>query len=166
MPESTRFLPILAALAALGAAACSNSQDRATDAACAADGIIASDGWARATRPGQQMGAAYLSLCNGTDAPDRLVAASFAGAAATELHASTVSEDGVASMTPVEGGLELPPGEAVAMAPGGTHIMLIGLESPLAEGDKPSITLEFENAPPQTLVLDVRAPGEGEHGGH
>lgn len=164
MTKLRGFSPFFAALAALGAAACSNSQETAV---CAGDGVAASDAWARATRPGQTMGAAYVRLCNGTGALDRLVAVTFDGAEAAELHTSSTTEDGVASMAPLENGLALPPGEIVTMAPGGTHIMLIGLEGALSEGDKPSITLHFENAPQRMLVLDVRAQtAEAEHGAH
>jgi copper(I)-binding protein len=37
-------------------------------------------------------------------------------------------------MRPVEGGLEIKPGETVTFKPGGYHIMLVGLKAPLQEG--------------------------------
>jgi hypothetical protein len=37
-------------------------------------------------------------------------------------------------MRPLEGGLALPVGHDVSLAPGGIHIMVMGLGSPLEEG--------------------------------
>jgi hypothetical protein len=112
------------------------------------------------------MSAAYLRLCNGADVSDRLVAVSFDGAAAAEIHTTSVSEKGVASMAPVEGGLELPPGQMIVLEPGGAHIMLIGVAEPLAEGEIQSLTLQFENAEPLTVPFAVRSSQDAAHSAH
>lgn len=158
MSKSTGYPLLFAALLALGGAGCSAPSENA----CADDGVVASEAWVRATRHGQKMSAAYVRLCNGAGASDRLVAISFDGAQAAELH-SSMTEDGVASMAPLPDGLELPPNEMVDMAPGGAHIMLIGLDHALNEGDDPSITLQFANAPAQTIKFEVRAGHDGGH---
>ncbi len=157
-----RFSTGFPALAALILGACSGP----AQTACAGDGVTASDAWIRASHPGQKMGAAYVQLCNGGKTPDRLVAVFFDGAGAVELHASTVDENGVAAMAPLEGGLELAPRKSVTMEPGGAHIMLIGLSAALAEGDKQVMTLQFENTQPLTIPFEVRAADQETHGGH
>lgn len=157
-----RFLAGLALFSVLLTNACSEP----AETACAGDGVQTSDAWVRATRAGQKMSAAYVRLCNGAEVGDRLVAASFDGAQAAELHATTISADGITGMAPVKGGLALPPGETIVLEPDGAHIMLIGVSEPLAEGGVQMLTLQFENAGPITVAFDVRASEEGGHSGH
>ena len=40
--------------------------------------------------------------------------------------------------------LELAPGQAVTLAPGGMHLMLMGLREKLVEGESFPVTLRFE----------------------
>ena len=134
-------------------------------AACTGDGITASDAWMRSARAGQPTSAAYLTLCNGGEADDRLIAARFEGAGATELHMTMMNDENMASMSPTEG-IALAAGASVALEPGGAHIMLIGLADAIEAGDAPTLTLEFENAPPATIVFEVREEMSGEHGHH
>jgi copper(I)-binding protein len=101
--------------------------------------------------------AAFLLLLNGTDAPVTLtsVEASRAGgplADAAELH-ETVEEDGVMKMLPRPEGFEVPAGGSVELAPGGKHVMLIGLAQPLEAGQAFSLTLHFDDG--RTLDLSV-----------
>ncbi len=135
--------------------------------ACGDEGITVSGAWLRAAGEGQPMSAAYMELCNGADAPDRLVAARFAGAETAEIHITSMSDDGMASMAPAEGGLALAPHEKTALAPGGAHIMLIGLSAPIAAGEDATIILEFENAEPMTVTAKAMSPAEAAaHQGH
>ena len=55
-------------------------------------------------------------------------------------------DNGVMKMRPVEGGLEIKPGQTVQLDPGGYHVMLMGLKQPLKEGEHFKATLEFEKA--------------------
>jgi len=146
------------------AAACAKTGEQA---ACSGDGVTAGDAWVRAADEGQPMSAAYIELCNGADVDDRLVAVAFDGAEAVEIHQTKMSEDGVASMAPADGGVALPAQSKTALAPGGAHIMLIGLTEALEEGEEAAITLQFENAPPQTLLFEVRARNDASgHANH
>ncbi len=93
--------------------------------------------WAR---PGEDMSAAYMRLTNGGTEMERLVAVrSEAGMA--EIHEMQMEGD-IMRMRPVEG-IDIPPGETVALQPGGLHIMLMGLPEPLAAGDTLPLTLVF-----------------------
>ncbi|MEA2904082.1 MAG: periplasmic copper chaperone [Alphaproteobacteria bacterium] len=126
--------------------------------------------WLRATPRGSSVAAAYLTLTNKGSAPDRLIGGSTSVASRFELH-STVIEDGVAKMRPVEGGLEIKPGQAVELKPGSFHAMLIGLKQPLQQGQRVTGTLVFEHAGKVDIAFTVQsigqteAPGAG-HGAH
>lgn len=143
----------------------SDGGDAKEQAACGGDGIVASEAWMRAARAGQPTSAAYMTLCNGGSENDHLVAARFAGANAAELHMTTMSAENVASMSPTAG-IDLAVGKSVALEPGGAHIMLIGLQEALEAGDEPTLILEFETAPPATIILEVRDETASGHEGH
>jgi copper(I)-binding protein len=75
-------------------------------------------------------------------------------------------EGGVAKMQPLAA-IEIASGEPTVLAPGGPHIMLLGLEKKLAEGDTLSLSLTFERAGAIELQVPIRGMGGGmTHGGH
>ena len=61
-------------------------------------------------------------------------------------------------MRELEAGLPLPAGQAVSLAPGGDHIMLMGVTEPLKTGDTVPLTLTFANAPPVEVTATVGQP--------
>jgi copper(I)-binding protein len=67
--------------------------------------------------------------------------------------------NGVMTMRPLDNGLTIEPGKTVKLAPGGYHLMLFDLKSPLKQGDKVPVTLEFEKAGKVKLSLDVQGVG-------
>lgn len=117
--------------------------------------------WSRATPPGAKTGAGYLGLVNEGSTADRLVALTSPAAPKVEVHRMSV-EDGIMRMAPVQGGLEIPAGGKVVLAPGGYHLMLIGLTRPLVEGEKVPVTLTFEKAGAVTVELLVDPMGAKE----
>ena len=71
------------------------------------------------------------------------------------------------TMRPVDKGLAIEPGKTVKLAPSGYHLMIMDLKSPLKQGDKVPVTLEFEKAGKVSIVLDVwghRRQGPGGSG--
>lgn len=52
--------------------------------------------------------------------------------------------------------IDLPAGEAVVFEPGGYHVMLLGLASPLEVGDTFDLTLMFESGASETVTVEVR----------
>ena len=54
------------------------------------------------------------------------------------------------------GAIEIPPGESVRLEPGGLHMMLMGVSSPLETGERISVTLVFERAGEVVLSVPVR----------
>jgi copper(I)-binding protein len=101
-----------------------------------------------------------MQITNKGSAPDRLVGGTTAVADRFEVH-SMVMEQGVAKMRPVEGGLEVKPGETVELKPGSFHIMLMGLKQPLEKGRKVKGTLIFEKAGKVDIEYTVEALGAG-----
>jgi copper(I)-binding protein len=63
------------------------------------------------------------------------------------------------TMRPLDNGLTIEPGKTVKLAPGGYHLMLLDLKSPLKRGDKVPVTLEFEKAGKVKLSFDVQGVG-------
>ncbi|QDJ50079.1 copper chaperone PCu(A)C [Bordetella hinzii] len=107
--------------------------------------IEVDDLWVRASAPGQENGAGYFEIENDAKAPDRLVAVSSAAAERVELH-TVKTENGMARMREVEGGIEVPANGKVELKPGGYHVMFLKLKTPFAEGGTVPATLKFEKA--------------------
>ncbi|MBT8472593.1 MAG: copper chaperone PCu(A)C [Marinicaulis sp.] len=155
------------ALAAIALSACGDTENSSASyetaqSACPANEIGVSDAWVRPARAGQPTTAAYFSICNGGEETS-LVSAAYDGADAVELHHTAMSDDAVASMEKSDGVL-LPAGETVQFAPGGRHVMLIGVKDAIAEGSDPLITLTFANGEKLNLVFEVRSEAEsGDH---
>jgi len=76
--------------------------------------------WTRATPRGAPVAVVYMTITNKGSVADRLVGGSTAVAGRFEVH-NMVTEDGVAKMRPVTGGLEIKPGSTVTLEPGGLH---------------------------------------------
>lgn len=124
--------------------------------------------WARATPGGVKNGAAYLTIYNEGSNADRLVGAESPAAKRTELHISK-EEGGVMKMMPLTA-VEIPPGGKAALKPGGMHVMLMGLNKPLSEGQSVPLTLIFEHAgriDVEVAVVRMGADGmQHHHGDH
>jgi periplasmic copper chaperone A len=112
--------------------------------------------WARATVPGQAVSGAYMRIKSGT--PLKLVKAESSVAAMVEIHNMSMT-DGVMSMSAVEA-IELPAGKTVELKPGGYHIMLMQLKSPIQEGGAVPIVLTFEDGKKQRRTVNVSAKGQ------
>jgi copper(I)-binding protein len=108
-------------------------------------------------------GAVYLTVRNDGDQDDRLIGVASEVAAKAELHGSTM-EGGVMRMHPVEAVVVPAHGEA-ALAPGGLHMMLMGLKGRLEEGESFALTLEFEHAGTIEVVATIEDIGHtgGDH---
>ncbi len=129
--------------------------------------LVIDQPWARATAPQQANGGAYLTITNEGTSPDRLLEARSPVASRVELHTHDVDSEGVMRMRHVEA-IDLPAGEATALRPGGLHVMLIGLEDRLAEGEAFPLTLVFEAAGAVEVEVQVEAVtfGIGDHDAH
>ena len=117
--------------------------------------------WARATPPGSTVGSVYAQVK--ANAADEIVSVATPVAERVEIHATT-EDAGVMQMRPVTT-VTLPANEVVEFKAGGLHLMLLGLQAPLAPGSAFPITFTFRSAAPVTIQVDVVAPGD-EHAAH
>lgn len=127
--------------------------------------IEVSEGYARSANPAT--GAAFMRLANTGDAECTLTRAASDVAERVELHTHR-EEDGVMKMVPADP-IALAPGAQHELLRGGDHIMLLGLHSPITNGDELSLTLDFGDCGTVETVVTVdndRTPADGgdDHG--
>lgn len=124
-----------------------------------ANGIEILAPYARATIGSAKTGVVYLKLVNRTPQADRLRAVSTDVAAHAALHVHAMTND-VMTMDEIAC-LELVPGAEVEFAPGGLHVMLIGLSGPLREGDNFPLRFTFDRAGAISVDVPVKSAAEG-----
>lgn len=117
-----------------------------------------SNGFTRAMPPAARTGGGFLSITNTGATDDRLLAVRSPQAGKMELHDMTMRND-VMVMREIIGGLLLPAGETVHLAPGGKHMMFLQVETPFVKGTEVQITLQFEKAGTVELALPVAGIG-------
>lgn len=112
----------------------------------------------RATPPGARTGAGYVILKNNGREPDKLLAIETEAAERVTFH-RTVTQNGMARMVPIEGGLEIPAGGEYRLGLDGTHAMLEGLTAPIGLGQLITGTLVFERAGRVDIDFEVEPAG-------
>lgn len=130
--------------------------------ACAGSGssggvsvIRVADAWARPTS-GTDVGGVYMTIENTGSGADRLVGLSTDVAESASVHESKSDASGMMSMQPVEGGLEVPANGSVSLKPGGYHVMLMKLKSPLVANGTFKLTLKFQSGKDVTVDVTVK----------
>jgi len=180
----TRIVAVVA-LAALPLAACGDDDEPTTTAPTeeAAGGIAVAGAWARTSPAVATAGAVYLQIANEGDEDDALVGVAVDPAVAdrAELHETVAADDAMGddgamdgmddeTATTGEGGhggggmmqmrrvdeIPVPAGQAVALEPGGYHIMLLDLAAPLEVGSTIEVTLTFQRAGDLVVEAEVR----------
>jgi copper(I)-binding protein len=114
--------------------------------------VVVTGAWARATLPHQTVGVVYLTLQSADG--DVLTAADTPQAGMVMLH-KTMKHGDMADMQDVES-IPLPARTPVALAPLGTHIMLMDVKRALAPGDTLHLVLHFARAGAQDVAVPVR----------
>jgi copper(I)-binding protein len=123
--------------------------------------LIIGHPWSRPTVSGLQTGVAYLSITNKGTRPDTLIAASSPAAARVEFHLTTF-DAGIARMRPANA-VVVEPNATITAEPGGLHLMLVDLKSPLVVGSMVPLVLRFETAGEITVQLQVEPMGSTPH---
>ena len=127
--------------------------------------------WTRATVPGQKGTGAFMTLTAAQGL--RLVGVQSSVAGIAEIHEMKMEGD-VMRMRAIPG-LELPAGQAVALRPGGYHLMLMDLKQPLLKDTQIPVTLRFTDAQGKPLQMQLSLPVllaapvgalQSQHGGH
>jgi copper(I)-binding protein len=117
--------------------------------------------WARPTPAESSLAAVYLSVTS--PVADELIAVSTLRSKSASLHLSSRPDSGgghhhggsASETTMTDTELFLEPDSTVELAPGGLHVMLEGLGSPLIEGDSFELILTFREAGERTVIVDV-----------
>jgi copper(I)-binding protein len=120
--------------------------------------IHISEPWARATPKGASSGAAYMTITNSGTAPNHVNCVSSNISAQCQIH-TMMMDNGVMKMRPLEGGVEIKPGETVTLKPSGLHLMLMDLKRALKQGDAVEATLQFDKAGTVKVTFPVAAIG-------
>ena len=108
--------------------------------------IMISDAYARSSGPLAMAGAAYMRIMNHSDESDHLLGVQSDIAKKTELHSHLENDNGVMKMVRIDEGIKIGPMKDHSLAPGGEHIMFMGLKAPFKTGKIIPITLLFEKA--------------------
>jgi len=129
---------------------------------------VIDNAWVRAMPPSQVSTAAYLSVHNIGDSRLKIVGASSQSEAIVEIHTSR-EVDGMVSMQALEEVI-LAPGQRLEFAPGGMHLMMLGLDKMPAPGEKLKLCLEFDGGASVCTLAEVRraaaSPGDKTHSAH
>jgi copper(I)-binding protein len=120
--------------------------------------------WARATAPGQPVGAGFMDLTARRDLS--LIGARSPASQSVELHTMSMA-GGVMSMRQVDK-IDLPKGKSVSLKPGGLHIMFIGLNAPLRADATTPLTLLWRDRQGKAgeTRVDLAVRGMAEPPGH
>lgn len=107
---------------------------------------------------GAKNGAVFMVIKNNLDGDIKLVGAKSSVANSAEIHTHK-KVDGMMMMTQVDA-IDLPKNAEVILAPGGLHIMLMGLKKPLNFGDSIDLTLQFSSG--KSVKIDDISVTNGE----
>jgi periplasmic copper chaperone A len=111
--------------------------------------------WIRATVPQQTATGAFMQIQSTKGG--RLVSAASPAAGMVEIH-EMVMDGTTMKMRALANGLDLPPGKSVALKPGGYHVMMMDLKTPLKAGDVVPLTLLVVGKDGQRESIELKAP--------
>ena len=137
------FLVLAVTLALTGCAGSPGSTAATAGASTAVADVTITDPWVKAADSG--MSAAFGTLENAGTGDVTVMSVQSAASAIVQLHETVANAAGEMVMQQKKGGLVIPAGGSLELAPGGNHIMLMGLTSPLRAGDEATFTLTLSD---------------------
>ena len=111
------------------------------------------NGWARLAPPVSGMTAGYFKLTNTSKKDVTIVGAETDVSKKAEIHDMKM-EKGAMSMFHLPD-LLIKAGESVELRPGGKHLMIMGLNKPLKEGQQVNVTLKLADGSSHSTALPV-----------
>jgi len=128
--------------------------------------MVLADAWVRALPPTQTNTAAYVTVTNPGKAAIMITGASSGLAQQVQIH-TTREIDGYMRMEQLQD-LSVAAGQSVQLAPGGTHLMLLGLARMPLRGETVPLCLELAAGDKVCTVAEVRktAAGQQAHDHH
>lgn len=128
--------------------------------------IEISDPWIRVMPQGADVTAGYVTITNNGEKADQLIGISADGAKSADLHDMTIDDQGVMRMRPMEAGIVIEPGETIELAPGGKHLMLMGITEPFNYRSDVILTLTFIEAGEIKVPFFVGHHSRAQHDAH
>jgi copper(I)-binding protein len=125
-----------------------------------AGAVVVSHAWMVAPADTAHAAAVYLTLENGGDVADRLVAAETEIAAGTVFQAQTLAPDGTLKVQDVAA-LQVAPSQALTLQPGVAWIELEGLQRALVPGESFHLELAFERGGKVEVLVHVEPEAKG-----
>lgn len=119
------------------------------------ESVTVKNAWVREAPGGTRVTAGYMELHNTSDSDERLLGVSCLIADKTEIHLSYQDENNMAHMKKVDR-VEIPSNGVVEFAPGGYHIMLMGIDENFNNNETVDIELEFEKSGKKTVKAEIR----------
>lgn len=116
--------------------------------------LAISGAFSRAMLPNAEVAGGYLTIVNGGGDNDVLVGATSEAAETIQLHQMKMEGD-VMKMSAVPDGVAIGAGETVVLAPGGLHLMFMGIGKPFKEGECVEVALSFERAGEVPVTLSI-----------
>ena len=140
-----RFLKIIVIASLLGACKANTGAESE---------VAITDSWVRENAPGQSVGAAYMTLNSPQDSTLVKVETQVAGV--VEIHSMSM-ENNVMKMRMLTE-LQLEAGKPEKLAPGGFHLMLFDLKTPLKTGENAVFKLSFKDNAGKITLQSVSMP--------
>jgi copper(I)-binding protein len=116
-----------------------------------AQSVEVKDAWVRGTVPAQKVTGAFMEI-TGKSAV-RLLGVESPVASSVEIHNMTM-QNGVMKMFQVDG-VDVPAGRTVKLAPGGYHVMLMGLKQQMKAGERVPLKFTFERTDKKRESLEL-----------
>ncbi len=151
--KNFNLYPLLLCLSLCG------GQAQALDSGKSAELVLIENAWVRPTSPGQEVGAAYMTLLSKQDVT--LVSIDSDASHSIEIHNMTV-ENGVMKMRMLDK-LDLVAGKPYKLAPGGFHLMLFDLKKPLSVNNQVKFALTFKHKNKTTFKQGITATVQEPH---
>lgn len=131
----------------------------------ASDAVSVQNAWVRATAPGQDVGAAYMTFSSRQDV--NLIHVESDVTKSVEIHSMSM-QNGVMKMRMLQN-LPIKAGKPYKLEPGGFHLMLFDLKKPLAAGQHVNFELTFKSGSAefkQTVKAPIQASADTENKHH
>ncbi len=113
--------------------------------------------WAAAQSDVAKPGAVFMEITNVGDQDDILVSIDTPVAKSAQPHKTKMKGDKM-RMRKTEG-LDIPAGATVVLEHGAMHVMLMGVQQPLVEGESFQLTLNFQMGGAVTIDVPVKMMG-------
>ena len=112
-----------------------------------------SGGYVRAMLPGQPVGGGYIIIHNAGKSDDKLTSVTSSAAGKVELHEMKMEGD-IMKMREIKGGISIPAGATVTLAPNAMHMMFKQVKTPFKQGGTVPVMLMFDKAG----MVDINLP--------